>query len=123
VLFMDDEEPIRVMTAALLERLGLEATVARDGSEAVREFALARIKGQPFDVVIMDLTVPGGMGGAAAMQEMLKIDPQVRGIVSSGYSSDPVMANFRAHGFRGSVPKPYRMADFRRTLRDVLAEK
>jgi len=57
------------------------------------------------------------------MQEILKLDPDARGIVSSGYSSDPVMANFRAHGFRGSVPKPYRMADFTRTLRKVLAEE
>ena len=123
VLFMDDEEPIRQMTCSLLERLGLEPTMTGDGGEAVKEFALAQMKGVPFDVVIMDLTVPGGMGGAAAMQEILKLDPDARGIVSSGYSSDPVMANFRAHGFRGSVPKPYRMADFTRTLRKVLAEE
>ena len=111
------------MTVALLERLGLVATLTSDGGEAVKEYVLARLKGQPFDLVIMDLTVPGGMGGAAAMQEILKIDPRARGIVSSGYSSDPVMANYRAHGFRASVPKPYRMADFTRTLREVLAEK
>ena len=123
VLFMDDEEPIRLMTGSLLERLGLEATLTSDGGEAVKEYVLARLKGQPFDLVIMDLTVPGGMGGAAAMQEILKIDPRACGIVSSGYSSDPVMANYRAHGFRASVPKPYRMADFTRTLREVLAEK
>ncbi len=122
VLFMDDEEPIRVMTRTLLERLGLEATVTSDGGEAVRQYALARVNGQPFDVVVMDLTVPGAMGGAAAMQEILKLDPGARGIVSSGYSSDPVMANFREHGFRGSVPKPYRVADFARTLREVMQE-
>ncbi len=90
--------------------------------EAVKECALARRHGRPRDLVIMDLTGPGGMGGAAAMQEILKLDPQARGIVSSGYASDPVMAHYRAHGFRGSVPKPYRMADFTRTLRAVLAE-
>ncbi|MBI5769832.1 MAG: PAS domain S-box protein [Verrucomicrobia bacterium] len=123
VLFMDDEEPIREMTAALLKRLGLQPTVTRDGGEAVREFALAQMRGEPFDLVIMDLTVPGAMGGAAAMQEILKLDPGARGIVSSGYSSDPVMANFREHGFRSAVPKPYRMADFTRTLREVLAAK
>ena len=122
VLFMDDEEPIRTMTHALLQRLGLEATVTSDGGEAVRQFALARVSGQPFDVVIMDLTVPGAMGGAAAMREILKLDPAARGIVSSGYSSDPVMANFRDHGFRASVPKPYRLADFAQTLRTVMAE-
>jgi DNA-binding NarL/FixJ family response regulator len=62
------------------------------------------------------------MGGAAAMKEILKLDPTARGIVSSGYSSDPVMANYREHGFRGSVPKPYRVADFARTLREVMQE-
>ena len=122
VLFMDDEEPIRRMTQTLLERLGLEPTMTRDGGEAVRQFALARVNGQPFDLVIMDLTVPGAMGGAAAMQEILKLDPGARGIVSSGYSSDPVMANFREHGFRGSVPKPYRVADLARTMREVMTE-
>ncbi len=120
VLFMDDEEPIRVVTKALLDRLGLEATLTCDGQEAVREFANAHQAGRPYDVVIVDLTVPGAMGGADAMREILKIDPLARGIVSSGYSSDPVMANFRAHGFRGFVPKPYKIADFARTLREVL---
>jgi CheY-like chemotaxis protein len=120
VLFMDDEEPIRMMTQALLERLGLDVKVTADGDEAVQEYATARSAGQPYDVVIFDLTVPGAMGGAAAMREILKIDPAARGIVSSGYSSDPVMANFRAHGFRGSVPKPYRIADISRTLREVM---
>ena len=63
------------------------------------------------------------MGGAAAMKEILKLDPAARGIVSSGYSSDPVMANFREYGFLGSVPKPYRVTDFARTLREVLQDK
>jgi CheY-like chemotaxis protein len=117
---MDDEEPIRMMTQALLERLGLHVKVTCDGDEAVREYAMARSAGQPYDVVIFDLTVPGAMGGADAMREILKLDPAARGIVSSGYSSDPVMANFRAHGFRGSVPKPYRIADISRTIRGVL---
>jgi PAS domain S-box-containing protein len=123
VLFMDDEEPIREMTRSLLERLGLEVTLAPDGEDAVRQFAAARAGGRPFDVVIVDLTVPGGKGGATAMTEILRLDPAARGIVSSGYSSDPIMADFRAHGFRGSVPKPYKVADFARTLRAVLKEK
>ncbi len=122
VLFMDDEEPIRAMTRSLLERLGLEVALAHDGEEAVRQFAAARATGQPFDVVIVDLTVPGGKGGAMAMTDILQIDPAARGIVSSGYSSDPIMADFAAHGFRGSVPKPYKVADFARTLREVLKQ-
>jgi PAS domain S-box-containing protein len=123
VLFMDDEDQIRQMTGALLDRLGLKTTMTKDGGEAVQAYRLAQAKGEPFDVVIMDLTVPGAMGGAQAMQEILKIDPQARGIVSSGYSSDPVMGDHRAHGFRGMVPKPYRIADFVRTLRAVLEDK
>jgi PAS domain S-box-containing protein len=121
VLFMDDEEPIRTMTQALLTRLGLQVKVTSDGDEAVREYVTAKTAGEPFDVVIFDLTVPGAMGGADAMREILKVDPAAKGIVSSGYSSDPVMANFRAHGFRGSVPKPYRITDIARTIREVLA--
>jgi PAS domain S-box-containing protein len=120
VLFMDDEEPIRIMTKALLDRLGLDTMVVSDGEEAVRHYCKARSSGRPFDLVIMDLTVPGAMGGAEAMGEILKLDPQARGIVSSGYSSDPVMANYRAHGFRAMVPKPYRIGDFARTIREVL---
>jgi CheY-like chemotaxis protein len=123
VLFMDDEEPIRTMTSALLTRLGLEVVVTCDGDEAVRQFIHARESGQPFDVVIVDLTVPGGKGGAAAMSEILKLDPEARGVVSSGYSSDPVMSDFHAHGFKASVPKPYKVADFARTLRAVLSER
>ena len=117
---MDDEEPIRMMTQALLERLGLQVKVTCEGDEAIREYVTARTAGEPYDVVIFDLTVPGAMGGADAMREILKIDPTARGIVSSGYSSDPVMANFRTHGFRGSVPKPYRIADIARTIREVM---
>ena len=121
VLFMDDEEPIRTMTHALLARLGLQVKVTSDGDEAIREYVTARSAGEPYDIVIFDLTVPGAMGGAHAMREILKIDPAAKGIVSSGYSSDPVMANFRAHGFRGSVPKPYRIADIARTIREVMS--
>jgi len=122
VLFMDDEESIRVMASVLLKRLGLEAVTAEDGHEAVRLFQEARAQQRPFDVVVMDLTVPGGMGGRQAMEQMLAIDPQVRAIVSSGYSSDPVMANFRAYGFRGMVAKPYRITDLAAALRAVLVE-
>ena len=122
VLFMDDEELIRTMTMTVLERLGLEATLTSDGDEAVREYERALKGGEAFDLVVMDLTVPGAMGGAEAMREILKLDPKARGIVSSGYSSDPVMANYRSHGFLGMVPKPYRIADFARTLREVMAE-
>ncbi|MEZ0217534.1 MAG: PAS domain S-box protein [Rariglobus sp.] len=122
VLFMDDEEPIRAMAEALLKRLGLEVTCVADGQEAVKIYCEALRNGERYDLVIMDLTVPGGMGGKEAMTELHKVDPHVKGIVSSGYSSDPVMANYRAHGFSGMVAKPYRLTDLAKTIRAVIDE-
>ncbi len=120
VLFMDDEEPIRTIAESLFKRLGFEVTTVCDGHEAVRVYGEGQKSGKPFDLVIMDLTVPGGMGGKAAMTELLKLNPNVKGIVSSGYSSDPVMANYRAHGFSGMVAKPYKLTDLAKTIRSVL---
>jgi CheY-like chemotaxis protein len=122
VLFMDDEEPIRLMAEVLLARLGIEPVTAESGEEAVRLFRAARDEGRPFGAVVLDLTVPGGMGGLEALREMQIIDPGVRAIVSSGYSSNPVLANHRAHGFRGVVPKPYRITDLANVLREVMDE-
>jgi len=120
ILFMDDEEPICRLATALLERMGYEANVVGDGSEVVREYGAARTAGRPYDAVILDLTVPGGMGGLEAMEALRKLDPEVRAIVSSGYSSDPVLANYRAHGFLGMVPKPYKITDLSKTIQTVL---
>jgi CheY-like chemotaxis protein len=86
----------------------------------VREYGAARTAGRPYDAVILDLTVPGGMGGLEAMEALRKLDPEVRAIVSSGYSSDPVLANYRAHGFLGMVPKPYKITDLSKTIQTVL---
>jgi CheY-like chemotaxis protein len=123
ILFMDDEEPIRQMVNVLLGRLGLTVKTVADGAELVREYAAARGTGQPYDLVMMDLTVPGAMGGREAMQELRKLDPAVRAVVSSGYSGDPVLANFREHGFCGIVPKPYRVGDLTKVLQAALAGK
>ena len=122
VLFMDDEESIRRMAVSLMGRFGLDVVGVGDGAEAVKHFCEAREAGKPFSVVVMDLTVPGGMGGREAIARLREIDPNVKAIVSSGYSSDPVLANYRAHGFCGVVAKPYRFDDFGRVLRAALAE-
>ena len=107
VLLMDDEESIRQMGEMVLRRMGLAPTAVADGATAVREFSLAQHAGKPFDLLILDLTIAGGLGGKEVLELIRKLDPEVPAVVSSGYSSDPVMADFEAHGFQAMVPKPY----------------
>jgi len=111
ILLMDDEEIVREVAGQMLTYVGYEVKFARDGAEAIALYSQAKEAGQPVDVVIMDLTVPGGMGGREAIQKLREVDPQVKAIVSSGYSNDPVMAEFRQHGFRGFVAKPYKIQE------------
>jgi two-component system, cell cycle sensor histidine kinase and response regulator CckA len=107
VLIMDDEEMIREMAEDLIRELGYEVTLAKDGMEAVDIYQRAFHEGRQFDAVILDLTVPGGMGGAQTLAELSKIDPDVKAIVSSGYYGDPIMSDYAAHGFKAVLPKPY----------------
>ena len=120
VLLMDDEDIVLDAAGEVLTYLGYTVVTAKDGREAVELYTTALRKGEPFNVVIMDLTIPGGIGGKEAVQELLEVDPHVKVIVSSGYSTDPVMADYRAYGFRGVVTKPYSMDELSRTLRKVL---
>jgi len=122
ILVMDDEDLVRDVMATMLGNLGFEASFALNGAEAVGLFEKARESGRPFDAVILDLTVPGGMGGKETMQKLLEIDPGVRGIVSSGYSKDPIMSDFRKYGFRAVMAKPFRASEFGRVIKNVLAE-
>jgi CheY-like chemotaxis protein len=121
ILFMDDEEPIRHMATFLLSRFGFDVVCAADGNEAVRKYGEVQNTPEAFAIVIMDLTVPGGMGGREAVGHLRAMDPNVKAIVSSGYSSDPVLANYRAHGFCGVAAKPYDVNDLARVLRRALA--
>ena len=114
ILIMDDQEPILKMVDRMISGMGYDTASAVNGSRAVELYRDAYQSGNPFDLVILDLTVPGGMGGVKAIQELLKTDPKVKAIVSSGYFNDPVMANYEDYGFCGVISKPY--------TRDQMAE-
>ncbi|MBW2406579.1 MAG: PAS domain S-box protein [Deltaproteobacteria bacterium] len=123
ILVMDDEEFIRDVATQMLSNIGYEVSVAIDGNQAIEMYRQAQKSGEPFDTVIMDLTIPGGMGGKEAIQKLKKLDPNVTALVSSGYSNDPIMSNFRDYGFQGVVKKPYRIQDMSDALRSVIKIK
>jgi len=119
VLLIDDEEIIRKSTGSGLRRLGYQVEVAEDHTEGIRLYGNAVTGGHPFDVVIMDLTIPGSMGGLEAIKNIKKIDRDANVIVSSGYSDDRVMSGFREYGFCGVVAKPYEIEDLAKVIHDV----
>jgi CheY-like chemotaxis protein len=120
VLIMDDEEIVREVAGEIIHYLGFEIDFAKDGEEALEKYSQAMKNGKPFAVVIMDLTVPGGMGGGEAIKKLLEIDPQAKAIVSSGYSNNPILANFYKFGFKGVISKPFRLEETKKTLEIVL---
>ena len=122
ILVMDDEDAVRNVAVRVLEYLGYEPTPARNGTQAVQEYRRAMEEGRPFAAVILDLTVPGGMGGREALEKIKALDPQVRAIVASGYSSDSCMSNYRACGFAGAVIKPFTVNEAGRVVHAVLNE-
>jgi CheY-like chemotaxis protein len=120
ILVMDDEDAIRMLAVRMLEKIGYEAIGAKDGAEAVALFAVARTSGKNFDAVLLDLTVPGGMGGKDAAARLQEIDPSVPLIVSSGYSDDPVMSQFRKYGFEAILRKPWTVAQLSQVVKQVV---
>jgi len=116
VLVMDDEEEIRNVMGEMLSFLGYETHFAKSGEEALKIFQEAQKAGRPFDLVVMDLTIPGGMGGKETIKRMLQEEPALRAIVSSGYSNDPVMAKYEEYGFKGVIRKPYTINNFSRVI-------
>jgi PAS domain S-box-containing protein len=116
ILVMDDEPMVQKVSRRMLEHLGCEAVFASNGRDAVELYRKALAEGQGFHAVIMDLTIPGGMGGKEAMAEILKIDPDARGLASSGYSNDPVMSSPRDFGFCGCIAKPFSIEELGRVL-------
>ncbi len=120
ILIMDDEKIVRRAVGGMLSRLGYLVEFAGNGEEALVKYKAAKNKGDPFDAVILDLTVPGGMGGKKTIEKLLQINPDVKAIVSSGYSTDPIMANYEKHGFKAVVAKPFDLKELDNTIKKVL---
>ncbi len=120
ILVMDDEEIVRTVAHGMLTQLGHEVVLATDGGEAVKLYRESLDSGRPFDLIIMDLTIPGGMNGKEAVQQVLNIDRSAKVIVSSGYSNDPILANYKEYGFRAAIAKPYVLQELSRVLYQVI---
>ncbi|MEE8320076.1 MAG: PAS domain S-box protein, partial [bacterium] len=119
VLIMDDEEIIRDIARGMLEHLGYKVETANDGAEAIEKYSKT-LNSEPFDVVILDLTIPGGLGGKEALDRMKELNPDIKAVVSSGYSNDPIMADFEAHGFTDVVAKPYSIDELKVVMNRLL---
>jgi two-component system, cell cycle sensor histidine kinase and response regulator CckA len=116
VLVMDDEKMIRDLMSELLKSMGYQVEQAQNGHEAIELYRRAKQAGTPHDLVIMDLTIPGGMGGKEAIAELLAISPDIKAVVSSGYSNDPIMADYKKYGFFGVLKKPFKITDLKNIL-------
>jgi PAS domain S-box-containing protein len=121
ILVMDDEQGVRDIAGRLLQHIGYQDVVfASDGAGAIKLYKASMKSGRPFTLAILDLTIAGGMGGKETIRKLLKIDPGVKAIVSSGYADDPVIAKYRDYGFSGMVAKPYTIEELRKALQDVI---
>ncbi len=120
ILIMDDEQIVRDLAREMLSRIGYEVKAARSSDESIKLYKDAKERGCPFDAVIMDLTVPGEMGGRKTIRKLIEIDPAAKVIVSSGYSSDPIMSDFRDYGFCSAIAKPYKIKELSRILHEVI---
>ncbi len=123
ILLMDDEESIRCVAKDVLRGMGYTVEVSKDGTEALETYRKGMESGRPFDAVIIDLTVPGGMGGKELIKKLKEIDPGVKGIVSSGYTGDSAVAEYKEYGFVETLPKPYRIRKLRSVLQQVIRGK
>ncbi len=116
---MDDDPGIAKLLERMLGRLGCLVETVPDGQEALTSWRRMNGAGKRFDLLIMDLTIPGGMGGEEAIRRFIKLDPSVKAIVSSGYTNERAMTDFEAYGFIGVLPKPYKMEDLTTILGEV----
>jgi PAS domain S-box-containing protein len=121
ILVMDDEELVRIVAAEMLTQLGYDPGFAGDGREAIEKYKRAKRAGAPYDAVILDLTVPGGMGGRETLVQLMEIDPDINAIVSSGYAAEPIIAELREQGFIDFIEKPYEIGDLSEVLHRTLS--
>ena len=121
ILVMDDDEMVRNFVLKVLKSFGNEGDEVSNGAEAIEKYKKAIDSGNPFDVVIMDLTIPGGMGGKKTIKKLLEIDPDAKVIVSTGYADDPVVSNYLDYGFKDKLSKPYKLEELKKVLNDVLS--
>lgn len=122
ILVMDDDQFVQGIVKLMLGRLGHEVLQAKDGKKAIEIFNENHKIKKSIDIIIMDLTIPGGIGGKDAIQEILKIDPAAKVIVSSGYSNDPIMSNYQQYGFEAAIAKPFMLADLNKTINTILKQ-
>ncbi len=122
ILLMDDEETIRKVVGEMLTYSGYHVVSAKDGTEAIEIYKETYENGQPFDVVIMDLTIPGGMGGYEALTYLLMVNPEIKAIVSSGYANDPIVADYLEYGFAGVATKPYKFDELSEILNKIIQD-
>ena len=122
ILIMDDEKMIRDVAGMMLQQIGYTVDYAKDGYEAIEKYKKAQESGNGFNAVIMDLTIPGSLGGKETIQKLLEIDSNIKAVVSSGYSNDPIMADYHKYGFTGVIRKPYKIGELRKVLHDAIGE-
>lgn len=120
VLLMDDDTMVLDVASRMLSHLGFDSMTAKDGEEAFELYSQAFEIGQPFDVVILDLTIKGGMGGEETVKKLINFDPSVTALVSSGYTSDPIISNYQKYGFKGIVAKPYNIKELEEKIKNII---
>jgi CheY-like chemotaxis protein len=120
VLVVEDEADLLALLLRVFKRLGLQVDGVLEGSQAIELYRENLQKGHPYDLVILDLTIPGGLGGKETIAELLTLDPNTKALVASGYSNDPVLANYRDYGFLSTLTKPYRLEELHQKVAEVL---